>query len=438
MLHRSRWMIVPALVLSAACAWPSGLPGLVSQPTERSSSAASPSWTPRPTPTTVPLPEQYIAIRDGDAFYDRRTGTAFVPRGANYLHFAAQVMPGGEERYQDATFATDAYEGAAADAALGLMHGYGYNVVRVFLIDSVTGLVGNGAGLSQGYVDNVADFLGRAAARDVFVWLTVDWLPGGKYGELSNRECCDRFGSTNLQILTEGGIQAVGTLYADLYQELLARGAPVEDIFSFELRNEVYFDSTSPPLSFAEGRVRPGNGRFYDMSSPEQRQRMMDESLVFFIDRARQIIREVAPTALVSVGFFVPQGPVPARAGDTRLIETRPAIWDSSADFIDLHGYPGFELDLAGHVTNFGMEGMRERPIMMGEFGAFRSNYSSPTRGAAALQRWQVESCSYGFDGWLLWHWDTAEDEALWNAMSGDGAIASALAPSLRPDPCQP
>jgi hypothetical protein len=212
----------------------------------------------------------------------------------------------------------------------------------------------------------------------------------------------------------------------------------VEYVFSYQLRNEVYFDSTSPPLSFRTGTIIAGNGRSYDMASAADRQRLMDESLVYYIDTAGAIIRAANPTALVSVGFFVPHGPVPARRGDTRLIETRPAIWASTADFIDLHLYSGFELDVHGHVVNFGMDGMQALPIVMGEYGAFRSNYASPTRAAAALVRWQVDSCVYGFDGWLVWHWDTEEDSAVWNALSGDEAIARALAPVVRPDPCAP
>jgi hypothetical protein len=41
-----------------------------------------------------------------------------------------------------------------------------------------------------------------------------------------------------------------------------------------------------------------------------------------------------------------------------------------------------------------------------------------------------------GFDGWLLWTWDTDEQPQIYNAL-GDGAlIEQALAPKLHPDPC--
>jgi hypothetical protein len=51
-------------------------------------------------------------------------------------------------------------------------------------------------------------------------------------------------------------------------------------------------------------------------------------------------ILQLDPTALVSVGFFQPQTPNPTRVGDARLVVTAPAIWNSQADFIDLHAYP--------------------------------------------------------------------------------------------------
>ncbi len=191
-------------------------------------------------------------------FYDRRTGERFVPRGANYLHFATQAMPWGEERYQDATFATDRYDSAAAGAALARMHEFGFNVVRVFLIDSNTGIVGQGADLNPAYVDNLADFLRQAAANEVFVWFTSDWLPGGRYGEMSNRECCETFGSTNLQILSAGGVEAIAELYVDLHAALLERGAPVEFVFTWQLRNEIYFefDGSAPVVDRGHGDRR--------------------------------------------------------------------------------------------------------------------------------------------------------------------------------------
>lgn len=409
--------------------------GAILEPSATPRASLAPTRPPEAVKPTQSLPEHRIGVRVVDGigqFYDRLTGERFLPRGLNYIRLGWQ-----DGAFTHSTFNTDAYDPNRAEAALAALQAYGFNVVRVFVIDGPTGLVGEGRELSDAYLDNLADFLHRASGREIFVWLTLDWLPGGKYGELSNRECCEDFGSANLQIMTAGAIEALGLFYANLHRELVDRGAPVDHIFTYQIRNEAYFDGNEPPLSFDQGSITAANGRSYDMGSPADRQRLMDESLVHYIDRARARILQEDPTALVSIGFFVPQGPVPARIGDPRWIETRPAIWESTADFVDLHLYPGFELDLAEHVVNFGIDGMEKKPIVMGEFGAFRHLFPSPDAAAAVLRSWQIESCSYGFDGWLLWHWDTDEDEALWNGLNDDGAIARALAPSERNDPCR-
>jgi len=55
---------------------------------------------------------------------------------------------------------------------------------------------------------------------------------------------------------------------------------------------------------------------------------------------------------------------------------------------------------------------------------------------AEDLAKWQAASCEFGFNGWLLWTWDTHEQTELWNGMSENGEINAALAPENRPDPC--
>jgi endo-1,4-beta-mannosidase len=186
-------------------------------------------------------------------------------------------------------------------------------------------------------------------------------------------------------------------------------GAPIEMIFSFQLRNEMFYDSDQPPLSFTSGVVTTANGLSYDMANLEDRQRMLEENNIFWLDTIRAGILQVDPTALVSVGLFVPHGPHPARIGDPRLVVSEPAIWQSTMDFIDLHAYPGFELNLKQHLENFGMNNMQEKPIVMGEFGGEISRFSSIFSAAQTFVDWQVESCQYGIDGWIFWTWDLNE-----------------------------
>jgi len=74
--------------------------------------------------------------------------------------------------------------------------------------------------------------------------------------------------------------------------------------------------------------------------------------------------------------------------------------------------------------------------ILMGEMWAFISSYPQVTDAAAALQAWQIQSCGYNFQGWLVWTWDTREQPELWNAISTSGVISQALSPVARPNPC--
>jgi len=360
-------------------------------------------------------------------FYDRLSGEKFVPRGSNYVRLAPM---GYEGNLWHSTLNPGFYDPRQAEAALRQMHALGYNTVRVF-IDCCRKYVNVGdpkGFLSSAYLDIVVDFLNKAMANDIFVILSLDATPAdGGYNELW-QECCEIFDARNLRYLTSGGITAKRRYDQDFIRGLINHHAPFEAILGYDLTNEVHFDADKPPFTLTSGSVTTANGVTYNLSSVEDKQRMMDENLVYWIDRQREAIRELDPGGLVSVSFFC----------NPYLVDTRAAIWKSSADYFDLHVYLGQGLTLAQYVQGFGMEGFVEKPIIMGEFGAFKSHTSSVTRAAQALQTLQVDSCPYGFDGWLLWTWDGEEQTELWNGASGGGVINQALSPLTRPDPCQP
>ena len=430
---RRNFLFTIGFVVAAACGPATSTPQVGSESPIATAAAATPSQSPAPG-------EHRIGVRLVDGvgeFYDRKTGERFVPRGANYIRLATQLQ-GGTSTFYHSTFNTDAYEPDRAAAVLADLHALGYNVARVFLNPCcTTGLGDPSGGLSTAYLDNIVDFLGKAASNEIYVMFATDAAPGGKYQELRDAGWSADFAGTNFDLLLPSGVQANLVFFRDFAQALIDRGAPLEAILAYGLRNELFFESNLPPLSLTSGVVRSANGNSYDMASPEDKRRMMDEGLVYFIDQARAAILEVDPTALVTVGFFWPQEPNLARIGDPRFIETRPAIWDSQADFVDLHLYPGVELELQQYVENYGIDGMAAKPIVMGEFGAFTSSYARVTDAALALQELQIGSCAYDFDGWLLWTWDTAEQAELYTGATGDGLIGRILAPANRPDPCQ-
>jgi hypothetical protein len=76
--------------------------------------------------------------------------------------------------------------------------------------------------------------------------------------------------------------------------------------------------------------------------------------------------------------------------------------------------------------------------VILGEFGAFESAYRDADDGAAAMARWQVESCAYGFHGWLLWFWGADKDDEVITANVSDAVVGRAISPLVRADPCDP
>jgi Cellulase (glycosyl hydrolase family 5) len=388
-----------------------------------------------PPPSVPPAPHRLgVRIVNGTGeFYDRVTNDKFIARGNNYIRLGAQTTSSGGSQIYHSLFDPGRYDTNRVSTDFKRMHADGYNVVRVFLSQNT--IASASGGLSVDYLRNMADLLTQARANDLYVIFTLDWLPGGRYGDILNGDCCDLFNFMNIHFLSRSGLEANRAFFQDLVQGLVSAGAPMDPIMAYELRNELYFDADQPPLSLSKGMILAANGRSYDMSNPQDKKKMIDENLVYWIDYVRTAILQVDPTALVTVGFFQPQQPNPTRAGDPRLVSTYPAIWQSQADFVDLHAYPGGDLDLKQLVENFGMAGFKAKPIIMGEFGAGEDSFASLDAAAKALMAWQVESCRYGFDGWLLWTWDLDNGE-FYPAVQDNGIIERVLAPGGRPDPC--
>lgn len=429
-----------ALALTSGCSPVSSTPALI---TQVSGTRLAPTIVPTDALTetlpAVPV-EHRIGIRvvgGVGEFYDRQTGAKFVPRGNNYVRLAPMV-PGSNEWWHS-TLNPGYYDASRADDALRQMSAEGYNTVRVFVDCCRTG---NNVGDPQGglaveYLDNLLDFLNRARSHGIFVQLDLSLTSAdGGYNDLLWGACNAQFQSDNCRYMTGGGVEAKRLFVHDLVQALIDRSAPLDYVFAYQIENEMFFDSSAPPLTLSSGVVRAANGQDYDLALPQGKEALLDDAVVYYIDTIRREILNLDPTALVTIGFFPPNEPNPW-SSDERLVKTRSAVWQSTADFIDFHPYPG-GYGLVELVENFGMAGADHKPIIMGEYGAARYHYSSAASAAMALHDWQVESCSHGFDGWLLWTWDGEEQWDFYNGLTEGGLINQALAPVARPDPCQP
>jgi hypothetical protein len=373
-------------------------------------------------------PRHVVGVRivGGSAeLYDRRTGKTFVVRGANYL----QLRPVGTGPYYDFLFVTHGVALGHVQRDFAAMKRLGFNTVRVFLDLGLPDRIGTHDLLYPSYVSRVAAVFRLAKRAGLLLIPTVNvW--DGEVGYRAEIPRAQFEGTFNGLYLTTDGIKAASRFYVDLIQGLQKRKAPLDTVLAWELRNEQFFDRNLPPFSLTAGQVKTANGKTYDLSDPAAKERMADEGIRFFIQRVRAAIRKVDPGVLVTMGFFNPQPP-----DDPRLVRTAPLLEESALDFFDFHYYPGGPTPLVEAVGGFGMTGYRQKPILLGEYGAFKSAYSSAAEGAAALVDLQVDSCRQGFDGWLYWLWDERNDE-LWTGPEGGGAINDAMSPQQRPDPC--
>jgi hypothetical protein len=116
------------------------------------------------------------------------------------------------------------------------------------------------------------------------------------------------------------------------------------------------------------------------------------------------------------------------------------ALARADLDFLDLHAYPGGG-DMAAVAKAFTLAEHPERPVILGEYGAFRHTYADVEAAAAALSGWQAAACRVGFDGWLYWTYLPAESsvgDATWGLVDENGYLLRLLAPATHPDPCEP
>jgi hypothetical protein len=374
-----------------------------------------------------------IVNGSGELYY-ADGGATFVSRGANYSRLG---VPSGESTTQDVTFNVGTYDAGGADAALQDLAAHGYNTVRIFLNGACgTGCLGDAAtadDLSDAYLANVVDFLTKARTRSIQVIVVADGVPAGtSYAAQVAAACCATFAGANLDYLTSGGVAGNAAFWSALVQRLTAQLELREAILSFELRRRVHFRSDQAPLSSSSGTVTAANGSTYDLSSAAERQALMDENLTSWVNAVRASILAVDATALVSIGFDRPTAP--------RVSRLRHVLDNSTADFLSAQAHPGLGSTLAQYATSYELPAVTAKPVLMAEAGAPTSTYSTVAAAVEALQMWQAQSCGLGFDGWLLWTWDTAGElpgePAMWNAQAGGGLLERALAPSVRTNPC--
>jgi hypothetical protein len=428
--------LIPFLVLALAGCTSAG-PGLETTTTSHSGATTTTSGT----TTTAPwvAPEHPIQI-DGTTFVDVRTGEQFVPRGANYL---TRVQVGGG--YEDRTLSPAVFDREATASDFDALATRGYNTVRVFLDTCSSGpdCIGNpdGSGLNPEFLDTIVEFMELAEEKDIFILFTSNDLPGdGGYWAISDRDNEEGVfpGYRNSHYLTPSGEEAAVGYWNDLLTGLVERQAPLEVVFAWSILNEQWMFTDQPPLSLASGEVTTKTGT-YEMSNADERSQMVIDATRSYFDAVAGVIRQHDRHGLVTSGFFAPQFPNPTAIGGTWYVDTAPLVEDSALDFFDFHAYPGEDIPLDQIAGNFGLPA--DKPVLMGEYGAFTDRYTDIQSAALNIQQWVSQSCELGFAGWLYWEHHPASSsvgDATWALTAEDGYLLDILAPANQPDPCTP
>jgi len=430
---------LPLLLAVLACNLPGVAPGPPAPalpPTSPAGGAASAA--------PVSPAEHRIGVRSADGspeFYDRHTGAKFVPRGAALWRW--KWWPPGQQSVIDTIFNTEVGQLESALAELPKMHADGFNTVRLWFNACWGGATGcldqPGGGLNRGFLQNMARFLEVAKENGIYAILTMDALPdSSQYQGLLN-PYRGRFESFNLEFMTQGGVDAQAKYQTDLIRGLMEVGAPMDAIMAYQLKEEAYFEEDQPPLNATSGDVTPANGQRYSLADAAPRRALMEDSWLYYIDQVTRAIKDVDPTALVTMGFFVQHEPNPVLTGDPRIVYMHKVLNESALDYVSFSAYPGYDLTIKQTAENFDLIGYNKKPVLMGEYGADKGNYADIQTAAVSLQGWQVASCEFGFDGWQMWYWGGGDIHfEFWEALEGDGAVRRALAPALNPDPCAP
>ena len=392
------------------------------------------------------------------AFFETATGSLFIPRGQNYIRLAASGH---------AVFEPGLYSPQNVESALEYMRGSGYNYVRVFLADSNSINSGFGLsspGISDAYLNNVADFIFRAANNGIRIMLTGGAVPSNyisivsSYPSQTSFQFQDGEPVSNAFLMHPGWAHAHAQFLSDLLNGLKARNPVLlSAIFSIDIENEATFNTTTLPLSLHSGSVTI-NGVSYDMSNMTDRQQMMNASAVQWFLTVRNAIKAVDPQILVSASVFPPYpiGRVGFDGADwhdtafpypwsdkTRMpVDPMPLLVFGQADYLDIHNYWDLDADLSS--VGLSKQTILSKPIIIGEYGALRSSYSTASSAGTAMNSYMQSSCSYGFTGWGYWTWDTDEQvdssglTQFWNTVDSGGAVNGAIAPLAWPTVCSP
>ena len=365
--------------------------------------------------------------------YNTKTGKKEDLIGNNYIKLA--WVPGFHANFVDGI-----YNKAEALADLHKMAQDKYNFVRVFINDAQIG--DSKGGLSESYMDNLADFIKMARDNNIYVFLTIN-LPPVDGGYRIGVKPDD---TINVLFLTKGGDLAQEKYLTDLTTKLGEYG--VTDNIIYSLINEAFFDKRA----LRDGSIVVFNGKSYGM--PQDLNDLMADSLIDYINRSAKAIRKIDPTALIAFGSFNKDAvDYPDRF---EVVATARVMREAKElDIYDAHMYyteeispdeafkreaASFQETTIDKLVPFDVFAPNVL-VQMNEFGIFVPgrtplNIDNTKDVAKALQRWVIMADCYGIESRALWHWKDIDDptgqyvdDIYTGIKDGDDTIEKALAP---------
>jgi len=394
-------------------------------------------------------PLERIAVRKGEPhaqFVLKDSGKPFFVKGFNYIRLrAAEGKTGGDHATFDAdTQTTKAnYDPKRAEAMFTVLSRAGYNTVRVFIIGrspvnpGIAGDYGTTKALHEPYMQNVLDFLHRAARHGIRVFPAFG--DGGVPRNAYYREGLKGKGhNKNVLILTKDGIDA-RIEHITSFLEYIKKKDPglLPTLLGVQCQNEAYLRANHWPFTEKTGTFTAANGKTYDLSRTDERQALMDEGYHHYHERVVVAVKAIDPEMLVSEGLFVLRavgkdakrhaGVWPGKTRDERYPPMLTTLGEGVLDFLDVHFYrsngrepveKAFRLNLGstGFFTPKMAEIRKTKPVIVGEFGAFDFVEKTFEEAVGNMIRVRDLALKEKVNGMLFWTYDCFEQPRLHHA----------------------
>ena len=398
--------------------------------------------------TDRPLPQLSIRPSPDGAFFVQNGGIPIRLQGFNYI----RLRNGDHSTFEAATDRTTAdYDPNAAEAMFSALEVHGFNLVRVFITGrrpDNPGIAGNleaTTGVYMPYMTNVIDFLHRARNHHLYVFPNLIGLPISRsYQGLLGHE----HSQPNSLYFTPEGIAARCQYISDFVEYLMAHDrTSLSTLLAIECDNELSVYSNQWPFTVTTGTLTMPNRKAYNMTLLPDRRALMDEGLAYYHDRISSTVKRVAPELMVAEGIFTNEavgksaahedGIWPAASTDNRYPPDLISLGRSSLDFLDIHFYRTRRTDLAAcFSSNMCSSSLdrpemiqirKQKPVILGEFGAFRSVEKDMTEVVPDMLKIRDLSNAAGLKGFLFWTYDTAEQPELFHATEADGVLLKTL-----------